>query len=53
MNADYNVANNAARRAALRLQRGQNSLAGDSFCWHGLNSEAMVVNATELASDTS
>ncbi|WP_414652142.1 zinc ribbon domain-containing protein [Halorientalis sp.] len=32
MNADYNVANNAARRAALRLQRGQNSLAGDSFC---------------------
>ena len=52
VNADYNAAKNVARKFALKLQRGQKSLAGGAFCQHALKSAAMTVNATDVASDT-
>ncbi len=51
-NADYNASKNVARKLALNLQRGQKSPAGGAFCQYALKSGVMIVNATEVASDT-
>lgn len=51
-NADYNAAKNVARKLALKLQRGQTSPAGGAFCQYALKSGTMIVNATDVASDT-
>ena len=52
VNADYNAAKNIARKLALKIQRGQKSPAGGAFCQYALNSGVMIVNATEVASNT-
>jgi len=41
-----------ARKFALTLQRGQKSPAGGAFCQYALKSGTMIVNATDMASDT-
>ena len=51
-NADYNAAKNVARKLALKLQQGQKPPAGGAFCQYALKSGVMIVNATEVASDT-
>ncbi|GAB6880173.1 RNA-guided endonuclease TnpB family protein [Halorubrum gandharaense] len=51
-NADYNAAKNVARKLTLQLQRGQKSPAGGAFCQYALKSGMLIVNATEVASDT-
>ena len=51
VNADYNAAKNIARKLALKLQRGQKSLAGGAFCQYALKSGTVIVNATDVASD--
>jgi len=52
VNADYNAAKHVARKLALKLQQGQKSPAGGTFCQYALKSGMMTVNATEVASDT-
>jgi len=51
VNADYNAAKNIARKLALKLQRGQKSLAGGAFCQYALKSGTVIVTATDVASD--
>jgi putative transposase len=50
-NADYNAARNVARKLALKLQRGQMSLAGGAFCQYALKSGVMIVNDSSVSSD--
>jgi len=51
-NADYNAAKNVARKLALKLHRGQKSPDGGAFCQYALKSGTLIVNATEVASDS-
>lgn len=49
-NANYNAAENVARKLALQLQRADIPPGGVA-CQHALQSEVMTVNAPDMASD--
>jgi hypothetical protein len=49
---DHNAAKNIAGKFALKLQRGQRSLAGGVSCQYALHSGMRTVNGTDVVSDT-